>query len=185
MKIVIFGLTISSSWGNGHATTWRGLLRQLIARDHTITFFERDVPYYAAHRDLPELPGGALHIYNEWADVLPLARSELAGADVAIVTSYCPDAIPASELVRLSPAVRVFYDLDAPVTLSRLRRGESVPYIHPNGLSEFDLALSFTGGRALDALQNELGAGAAAPLYGSVDPDVHRPTPPVGAYRAT
>jgi spore maturation protein CgeB len=185
MKIVIFGLTLSSSWGNGHATTWRGLLRQLIARGHDVAFFERDMPYYAAHRDLRRLPGGALHMYNDWRDVLALARSELAGADVAIVTSYCPDAIAASELIWSSSALRVFYDLDAPVTLSRLRRGEAVPYIHRDGLSEFDLALSFTGGRALDALRNELGARRVAPLYGSVDLEVHRPTTSVADYRGS
>ena len=183
MKIVIFGLTISSSWGNGHATTWRGLLRELIARGHDVAFFERDVPYYAAHRDLTELPGGALHIYDEWANILPLARSELIAADVAIVTSYCRDAVAASELVWSSSALRLFYDLDAPVILARMRGGQAVPYIHPDGLSEFHIVLSFTGGRALDALRHELGARAAAPLYGSVDPDVHRPTARVRAYR--
>ena len=57
MKLVIFGLSISSSWGNGHATLWRGLCRALIGRGHDVYFFERDVPYYAANRDLLEMPG--------------------------------------------------------------------------------------------------------------------------------
>jgi spore maturation protein CgeB len=183
MKIVIFGLTISSSWGNGHATTWRGLLRELIGRGHDLVFFERDVPYYAAHRDMCELPGGRLELYNDWSDALPIAKRDLADADVAIVTSYCPDAVASSELVCESDALRVFYDMDTPVTLSHLRSGRAVSYIPERGLRDFDLALSFTGGAALTALQNELGAPEALPLYGSVDPELHRPVARDERYR--
>ncbi len=185
MKIVIFGLTISSSWGNGHATTWRGLLRELIGRGHDVVFFERDVPYYAAHRDMHELPGGALQFYDDWTDTLPLANRHLAESDVAIVTSYCPDAAAASKLVCGSDALRVFYDMDTPVTLFHLRNGRAVPYIPENGLREFDLALSFTGGAALTALAGELGAPAAVPLYGSVDPELHFPVAAVDRYRCS
>src|SRR3954452_10265819 len=99
MKFVIFGLTVSSSWGNGHATLWRGLCRALTRRGHHVVFFERDVPYYAAHRDLAELPGMQLHLYTDWSDVMLLARTQLADADVGMVTSYCPDGIPASDLL--------------------------------------------------------------------------------------
>jgi spore maturation protein CgeB len=184
MKIVIFGLTISSSWGNGHATVWRSLCRQLIGRGHDIVFFERDVSYYAAHRDLCTIDGGTLRLYESWIEIRDVADRELREADVAIVTSYCPDAIAASELVWDSSATRVFYDLDAPVTIAGLRAGEVVSYIHPDGLGEFDLILSFTGGAALDALKTELGAKEVAPLYGSVDPDVHRRVAPEKMYRA-
>ena len=183
MKLVLFGLTISSSWGNGHATILRGLLRALIARGHEIVFFERDVPYYAAHRDLHELPGGSLQLYSSWSEVLSLARRQVAEADVAMVTSYCPDGLAASELVCAANVRRVFYDLDTPVTLSRLRQHESLSYLDARGLSGFDLVLSFTGGGALDALQRELGAARVSPLYGSVDPQVHRPTAVTAAYR--
>ena len=93
MKLAIFGLAISSSWGNGHATLWRGLCAALIARGHRVVFFERDVEWYAANRDLHELPGGRLVLYRDWAEVAPDARRELADADAAIVTSYCPDAL--------------------------------------------------------------------------------------------
>src|SRR5205823_1978335 len=151
MKIVIFGLSVSSSWGNGHATLWRGLCASLARRGHRVVFFERDVPYYADHRDLVDLPGGTLHLYPDWAGILPTAERELADADVGMVTSYCPDGIAASDLT-LSSAVplRVFYDLDTPVTLRRLSGGESVDYLPPYGLGDFDLVLSYTGGRALD-----------------------------------
>jgi spore maturation protein CgeB len=185
MKLVIFGLTVSSSWGNGHATLWRGLLRAFAKRGHDVVFFERDVPYYAAHRDLRELEGGELRLYADWADVRDDARRELSDADAGMVTSYCPDGVAASELVLDSNAARrVFYDLDTPVTLSQLSAGERVPYLPPQGLGDFDLVLSYTGGEALSELRARLHARVTAPLYGSVDPNEHRPVQPVAAYRA-
>ncbi|HET7625064.1 MAG TPA: glycosyltransferase [Verrucomicrobiae bacterium] len=184
MKVVIFGLTVSSSWGNGHATLWRGLCKALAARGHDLVFFERDVAYYAAHRDLTELPGGKLVLYSDWNQILPKAHRHLAEADVGIVTSYCPDGIVASELVLSSPVQRrVFYDLDTPVTLNSFRLGKSVGYIGPRGLCDFDLVLSYTGGAALEQLKTELGARRVAPLYGSVNPEVHRPVPTVEMFR--
>jgi spore maturation protein CgeB len=186
MKIVIFGLSVSSSWGNGHAALWRGLIRALLEAGHRVTFYERDVPYYAAHRDLRELPdGGELVLYEDWAAILPRARRDLHGAEVGMVTSYCPDGLAATELVTHSALpVRCFYDLDTPVTLARLAAGETVDYIGPDGLAGFDLVLSYTGGEALDALRTRLGARRTAPIYGSVDPELHRPAPPRPSYRA-
>ena len=182
MRLVVFGLSVSSSWGNGHAALWRALIAALLADGHRVSFFERDVDYYAQNRDLHALPeGGELALYPDWAEVLPRARRALAGADAAMVTSYCPDALEATELVLGSCApVRCFYDLDTPVTLDRLAAGERPDYLPPAGLGGFDLVLSYTGGRALDALRTRLGARRVAPLYGSVDPEVHRP----GAARA-
>jgi len=186
MKLVIFGLTVSSSWGNGHATLWRGLCRALAARGHEIVFFERDVPYYAEHRDLRELPGGGeLLLYPSWEDALPTARRHLDDADVGMVTSYCPDGVAASRLLLDSRAgLRVFYDMDTPVTLQALERGETVPYLPPWGLGDFDLVLSFTGGASLRELRTRLGARRAVPLYGSVDPEVHRRVPAQEVFRA-
>ena len=185
MKLVIFGLTISSSWGNGHATLWRGLLRALASRGWQIVFFEKDVPYYARHRDELDLPGVKLVLYDDWDSIRSAAQAELDGAEVGLVSSYCPDGIAASDLLLDSPAqLRVFYDLDTPVTLGELRRGTELSYIGPGGLAAFDLVLSYTGGTALQALQSELGARCTAPLYGSVDPQVHHPVAPVEHFRA-
>jgi spore maturation protein CgeB len=179
MKIVIFGLAVSSSWGNGHATLWRGLARALDRRGHNVVFFERDQPYYAAHRDLTSVPGMQLVLYPEWPAVAGRAAAELAGADVGMVTSFCPDGRAAcTAVLDAAVQVRCFYDLDTPVTLDRLGR-EPVPYLPPQGLGDFDLVLSYTGGRALELLATRLGARRTAALYGSVDPDVHHPaTPP-------
>jgi len=184
MKLVIFGLSISSSWGNGHATLWRGLCRALHQRNHKILFFEHNTPYYEATRDSTEIPGVTLVLYSQWEQIRERARNELKEADVGIVTSYCPDGILASELVLDSPAVRVFYDLDTPITIDALEAGDPIRYIGPRGLRDFDLVLSYTGGGALDALKEKLGAPIVAPLYGSVDPDTHRPTASEEKYRA-
>ncbi len=186
MKIVIFGLAVSSSWGNGHAALWRGLIGALLTAGHRVVFFERDVPYYREHRDLWALPdGGELVLYPDWPAALPHMRGALAGADVGMVTSYCPDALAATRLLQDSAAaLRCFYDLDTPVTLARLDAGEGVDYIGTDGLAGFDLVLSYTGGGALEALRTRLGARRVAPLYGSVDPALHRPAPPRPAYDA-
>jgi spore maturation protein CgeB len=185
MRLVIFGLTVTSSWGNGHATIWRGLLRSLAALGHRITFLERDVPYYASHRDLHEAPEYRIELYRDWAEVLPVARAAIENADAAVVTSYCADALAATELLMsCTVPVRVFYDLDTPVTLERLRHGEMVEYLPRDGLGMFDLVLSYTGGRALDELRSTLGARNVAPLYGSVDPSIHHRVAPESRFRA-
>ncbi len=185
MKIVIFGLTISSTWGNGHATLWRGLCRALARQGHRITFFERDVSYYAGARDCYTIPCGELVLYGDWPGIEWRAVQELADADVGIVTSYCPDGIAASELVLAAPhALAVFYDLDTPITLGRLARGETLPYIAAAGLREFDLVLSYTGGKAIEQLRARLGARRVVPLYGHVDSQVHRPAPAVARYQS-
>jgi spore maturation protein CgeB len=185
MKVVIFGLSISSSWGNGHATLWRGLTRALRRRGHSIVFFERDVPYYAANRDLGDPDFCELVIYKDWREAAAAAVRHLNEADVGIVTSYCPDGIAATKLVLSSRVpVRVFYDLDSPVTLENLRAQRTVSYIGPDGLRGFDLVLSYTGGPALKEIQERLGARMVEPLYGSVDPEVHHPVEPVDQYRS-
>jgi len=129
MRIVIFGLAVSSSWGNGHASLWRGLIAALLRDGHRVVFFERDVPYYAEHRDFSRLPeGGELVLYRDWGDALARAGQALAEADVGMVTSYCPDGIAATRLVCDSRVgVRCFYDLDTPITLARSAEGSSRP----------------------------------------------------------
>lgn len=185
MKITVFGLTMSSSWGNGHATIWRGLVRSLSRRGHTVVFFERDVPYYASHRDMTEPDGARLLLYGSWVAVQRRAEEELWDSDAAIVTSYCPDALEASALLLSSRApLKCFYDLDTPVTLKALGAGSAPPYVPPYGLGGFDLVLSYTGGRALEGLRESLGAKRVHALYGGVDPLGYGPAAPAEAYRS-
>jgi spore maturation protein CgeB len=185
MKITIFGLTISSSWGNGHATLWRGLCKALVRLGHRVVFFERDVPYYANNRDARFFDDIDLVLYASWDAIRHRACRELATTDAAIVTSYCPDAIAASESIsEASRPISVFYDLDTPVTLSHVRKGLLVPYVGPRGLRDYDLVLSYTGGAALEQLRRQLGAKRTRPLYGHVDPDLHRRVPDDARFRS-
>ena len=172
MRIVVFGLSISSAWGNGHATLLRGLFRALHSYGHEVHFFERDAPYYASHRDAESFPFVHLHLYSDWQMIAPLARRLLTRADLGMVTSYCPDGAAACELVLDSTVERsAFYDMDTPVTLDRIERGEAVPYLPKEGLGGFDMVLSYTGGKAVDRLREQLSARRVSTLYGWVDPE--------------
>ena len=185
MHIVIFGLSISSSWGNGHATLWRALVKAMLRRGHTVNFYEKDVPYYATERDLHALPrGGKLRLYSSFEAVYQEAQRDLNDADLAVCTSFCPDGPAASNLIWASRAVvRAFYDLDSPVTLDAFNNG-SVPYLPAAGVGNFDVVMSYTGGRALEELKHRLGAKRVEPLYGWVDPESHFPIPPNNQFRA-
>jgi spore maturation protein CgeB len=160
------------------------LCNALARQGHDVTFFERDVSYYANHRDLLWPKSYKLVLYPSWNEVNSLAKSAVSESDVAVVTSYCPDAQPASTLVLHSKAMKVFYDLDTAVTLQNFRRGGAVEYIPAAGLADFDLVLSYVGGQALKELQDLFGAKRVAPLYGSVDPDVHKPVAPSSHYHS-
>ena len=174
MKIVIFGLSITSSWGNGHATTYRALARALHARGHKIVFFERDLEWYASNRDMPEPPFCDVHIYDAWPAIIPQARRHLRDCDVAVVGSYFPDGITAIEQVLDSSApVKAFYDIDTPITVSKLRGGDA-EYITRQQIPGFDLYFSFTGGPMLSELQSTFGAACPLPFYCSFDPERYR-----------
>lgn len=171
MKIVIFGLSITSSWGNGHATTFRALARALRARGHRIIFFEKDVEWYASNRDMPEPPFCEVRLYSAWGDVVREVRSQLRDADVAMVGSYFPDGLAAiEEVFESKAAVKVFYDIDTPITVAGLRSG-ATDYVRPQQVPGFNVYFSFTGGPLLHELKTKFGAQLAVPLYCSFDPD--------------
>jgi len=152
---------------------------------HSVIFFEHVTPYYAAHRDCYGLPNGELKLYESWEEARHDAVRALESADVGMVTSYCPHGRAATELVVESRApVKVFYDLDTPITLERLATGQDIPYLGARGLVDFDLVLSYTGGPALSELREKLGARRVETLYGSVDPALHAPTTPQPRFRS-
>ena len=177
MKLVVLGLSLSSSWGNGHATTYRALLRAYAERGHDILFLERDVSWYADARDLAAPDFSRLAFY---ADLPGLHRwgPEVASADAVIVGSYVPDGVAVGDWVhRTARKITAFYDIDTPVTLAALARGEKETYLAPRQIARYDLYLSFTGGPTLDRLQRHYRSPMARALYCSADPALYRPTP--------
>ena len=174
-RVVIIGLTITSSWGNGHATTYRALVRELARRKHDVLFLERDVPWYASNRDLPEPPYGRTRLYASVAELKDRFAAEIAGADLVIVGSYVPDGTAIGEWVcATARGVTAFYDIDTPVTLAALANG-TCAYLSVPLVRRYDLYLSFTGGPTLDRLERDLGAKMARPLYCSFDPAAYHP----------
>ncbi len=177
MKIVIFGLSITSSWGNGHATTFRALARALHSRGHRIVFFEKDVEWYASNRDMPEPPFCSVVLYENWDAVVQRARDELRDCDVAMVGSYFSDGNAAvEEMFESSARVKTFYDIDTPVTVAKLRSGDT-EYLKRRQIAGFDIYFSFTGGPILRELESSFGARLAVPLYCSFDPENYRFAP--------
>ena len=173
--IVFLGLSLSSSWGNGHATTYRALLRGLSALGSRVMFLERDVPWYAENRDLPASDFCELAFYESLEDLEQRYASRIAAARAVIVGSYVADGIAAIDLVlRLAGGVCGFYDIDTPITLAALASGDAA-YIAARQIPLLDLYLSFTGGPTLDRLRRDYGARRAHALYCAVDETRYRP----------
>jgi spore maturation protein CgeB len=173
VRLTIFGLTLSSSWGNGHATPYRALIRALHRMGHQVIFFEKDVPYYAKRRDFTSCDYCDLVIYPDLESVRSRALLAASESDVVITASYLPQGAQISdEVLEISRPLHVFYDLDTPITLGGLKHGDT-DYLRRDQIPAFDLYLSFTGGRALNELRDHWAAREVHPLYGCVDPEVH------------
>lgn len=178
MKIVFFGLSITSSWGNGHATTYRALIQALHARGHDVVFFEENTEWYESNRDLPHPEFCRVVILNGWRNARSTIDRELQDCDVAVLGSYFPDGVAVLDHILNSHApVRAFYDIDTPITLSELRRAGETPYLRANQICELDVYFSFTGGPVLRELEEKFGARLARPLYCSFDPTQYRRNP--------
>jgi spore maturation protein CgeB len=174
--IVFIGLSITSSWGNGHATTYRALLKALHALGEEVVFLERDVPWYAANRDALA-PGYRVELYDSVVDLSNRFGGLVAAARAVIVGSYVPDGADVLRwALETAGGLCLFYDIDTPVTLAQLAASQPT-YIAPESIPRLDAYLSFTGGPVLDRLERELGARKALPLYCSVDPALYQPQP--------
>ncbi|MBV9946986.1 MAG: glycosyltransferase, partial [Myxococcales bacterium] len=175
LDIVFLGLSITSSWGNGHATTYRALVRELVRRGHRVLFLERDVPWYARARDLPEPPWGETRLYVSFEDLVDRFAPRVRAADVVIVGSYVPEGVRVGAWVQSVARGRsAFYDIDTPITLDDVARG-TCEYLTAELIPRYALYLSFTGGPALSTLESRFGSPRARPLYCSVDPLSHYP----------
>lgn len=200
MRLVFLGLSLSSSWGNGHATTYRALLKGLAERGHDLLFLEREQPWYAEHRDMLWPKYCRLAFYHS-PEELRRFEVELKSAAAVIIGSYVPDGVAVVRELREKILVRgsqthnvtplstfqagaavadcdspllCFYDIDTPITLRRLAAGEA-DYLTAAMVPEFDLYLSFTGGPTLRALEDTYGARMARALYCAVDAAVYHP----------
>ncbi|TGD80537.1 CgeB family protein [Hymenobacter wooponensis] len=177
MNIVILGLSITSSWGNGHATTFRGLVRELTKNGHQVLFLERDVPWYANSRDLPNPDFCQLALYSSLTDLQARFWEQVREADLVIVGSYVPEGVAVGEwVVQTAQGIKAFYDIDTPVTLAKLERHD-YEYLHPRLIPQYDLYLSFTGGPTLQRLERQYGSPMARPFYCSFDPALYYPEP--------
>ncbi len=175
MRLVVFGLSVTSTWGNGHGTTFRALLSALRERGHEITFFEKDVEWYASNRDLPEPEFCRVRLYTDWSEALPDVRRQLKRADVAMVGSYFPDGVAAINEMADSPArVKVFYDIDTPITVAALYACGKTEYLESSQIPLFDIYFSFTGGPLLADIEHTFQARHTTPLYCCVDPQKYR-----------
>lgn len=174
-QYVFLGLSITSSWGNGHATTYRALIRHLSSQGHRVTFLERDLPFYRANRDLPQPPYCSTALYGSLEELRDEYSETVRNADLVIVGSYVPEGVAVIRwMLATARGGCAFYDIDTPITLAQLDTGK-LDYLRPELVSRFDLYLSFAGGRALQRLQSDYGARCARPLYCSVDVDLYHP----------
>jgi len=176
LNIIIFGLSITSAWGNGHATTYRALVRALHARGHNVRFFERNIPLFEQHRDLASPGYCRVGLYSD-IEALEDYVAEVTRADLVVIGSYIPEGRRLIEWVMArAGGVKAFYDIDTPATVNQLARG-TCEYLDPTQVPHFDLYLSFAGGPILRRLHNELGAARPRPFYCSVDPLEYFPYP--------
>ena len=177
LRIVVLGLSITSSWGNGHATTYRSLLRETVARGHHVHFLERDVPWYASSRDGPGDSPVEVSLYGSLEELRDRFAETIRQADAVIVGSYVPDGVEVGAWVQAQAGgLTAVYDIDTPVTLAKLARGEC-EYLSPEQIAGFDLYLSFTGGPTLQLLERKFASPMARVLYCSVDPKQYFPEP--------
>jgi spore maturation protein CgeB len=176
LNIVIIGLSVTSSWGNGHATTYRALIEALASRGHHVTFLERDVPWYRGHRDLTKPSNWTVKLYQSLQDIPRRYTSLIRDANLVILGSYVPDGIAIAEWVTAhAQGITAFYDIDTPVTLAGLDQG--LEYLSAAMIPRFDLYLSFSGGPVPGMIEDAYGSPMARVLYCSADPDLYRPHP--------
>ena len=175
LKIVMLGLSITSSWGNGHATTYRSLVRELSSRGHEVLFLERDMPWYRDNRDLPKPPWCSTGLYSCTDELKDRFEADVMDADFVMVGSYVPEGVTVARwALDIARGATAFYDIDTPVTFAKLRLRD-YEYLTPGLIPRFDIYLSFTGGPILERIEKEFASPMARPLYCSVDIEVYRP----------
>jgi spore maturation protein CgeB len=180
MRIAFYGSSLLSSYWNGAATYYRGLLRDLASRGYTITFFEPDAYNRQQHRDIEPPAWAEVRVYEATEAALHAVIAEAAQADVVVKTSgvgvFDEDLIEGVMMAARPEAIRIFWDVDAPATLAEIA---AVPD-HPvrRALPGLDLVLTYGGGPPVVRGYEGFGARCCIPIYNALDPETHHPVPP-------
>ncbi len=180
MKIAFYGSSILSSYWNGAATYYRGLLRALAGLGYRITFFEPDVYDRQSNRDIEPPDWCSVVVYEPTTSGLRQATSRAAEADIVVKASgvgFEDEALLEAILTNARPsALKIFWDVDAPATLAQLRAEPDHP-LHA-ALGRIDLVLTYGGGEPVVCSYRAIGARECIPIYNAVDPATHHPVSP-------
>ena len=179
MKIAFYGSSLLSSYWNGAATYYRGLLRDLAARGHRITFYEPDAYDRQKHRDIDPPPYAEVRVYPATQEAMRAVVAEAAQADVVVKASgvgVFDDELLEGIIAASRPeAIRIFWDVDAPATLAEL--AEKPGHALHRAMPALDLVLTYGGGPPVIAAYEGFGAARCIPIYNALDPDTHHPVP--------
>jgi spore maturation protein CgeB len=180
MHIAFFGSSLVSAYWNGAATYYRGIIRALHNLGHQITFYEPDAYDRQKHRDIPDPDWARVVVYSaDDEDSVLTALQQARGVDMLVKTSGVganDQLLEAAVLsIREPHTITVFWDVDAPVTLDRVKADRSDPFLELIPL--YDLILTYGGGDPVVRGYKALGARECVPIYNALDPDTHHPAP--------
>jgi len=180
MRIAFYGSSLLSSYWNGAATYYRGMLSALASRGHSIVFYEPDAFDRQSHRDIEPPDWAKVVVYPATERGVRQVVAEASAADIVVKASgvgVFDDELLAGVLATASPtAVRVFWDVDAPATLAEISSSPGHPI--RRALPTLDAVLTYGGGRPVIDTYCALGAAACLPIYNGLDPETHHPVPP-------
>jgi len=180
VKIAFYGSSLLSSWWNGAATYYRGLLRDLASRGYDISFYEPDAYERQQHRDMDPPDWARVVVYPATAEGLRSVLEQAGGADIVIKASgvgVFDDELIAGIIERArSDALKIFWDVDAAATLDEMRGSSDHPV--RRALHELDLVLTYGGGPPVVEAYEGFGAARCVPIYNALDPTTHHPVEP-------
>lgn len=181
MNIAFFGSSLVSAYWNGAATYYRGMVKALHARGHSVTFYEPDAYGRQQHRDIPDPDWAKVVVYGcEGEDHVRACLQEARTADLIVKASGVGafDELLEEEVLNLksSSNLVIFWDVDAPATLDRVQKDTADPF--NQWIPRYDLILTYGGGVPVIEAYKALGARECIPIYNALDPDTHHPVPP-------
>jgi spore maturation protein CgeB len=180
VRIAFYGSSLLSSWWNGAATYYRGLLRDLASRGYDVSFYEPDAYERQEHRDMEPPDWARSVVYPATADGLRGVLAEAASADIVVKASGVGvfDAeLLSGILEHAAPhALKIFWDVDAAATLDEMRSDAGHPV--RRALSSLDLVLTYGGGPPVIEAYEGFGAARCVPIYNALDPVTHHPVKP-------